>query len=648
MSPEVICPLLVNFFEILSISTPTGCGGNRSRREPQKSLSPSDILQLILGDPKAFPGQTDYRPSRVPVQKGSLTTLFPWNAAVPGWMQMTNMSVGNYQLTEEHLWCCICLDVFTDPVTLPCGHNFCRSCILEHLNSNLQRQCPMCKERVDKKHKLGVNTFISELAVQYRQCAGRKAGGREPQLVVTPSKASGEPPVGAKRRSSRSWLLGAVSLVALLLFLTANLHFHQTLSSNQTPSLLSVAESDCSEHHEPLELFCKNEQVSICQSCRASSHRFHQVVPVRDEYEEKKAELRKTEARIQQVIWQRQLKIQELKRSMKLSEQAADGEMADGVRIFTSLIQTLEKAQAELIEMIEEKQRAKEEQTQSFIAQLEQEISKLKRRQVQLEQLSRSKDPLLFLQSFPLLNAIPPTKDWTQLRICPLIYEGLTRTALVRATNRLTEVIRTAMKELQDAEMEIFHQSAVEVSLDPDTAHPALVLADDWKRVHHGAVGNTLPYQSKRFEPALHVLGKQGFSCGRFHYDVQVRGKTAWTLGVARESVNRKAELDLNPENGFWTIRLQNRGEFVALANTPVPLSVGYHPDTVRVFVDYEEGQVSFYDVDAAVLLHSFTGCSFTEKLYPLFSPGPNDGGRNSAPLIILPATQHKEKSSSY
>ncbi|XP_032445922.1 E3 ubiquitin-protein ligase TRIM39-like [Xiphophorus hellerii] len=547
------------------------------------------------------------------------------------------LAAGGYQLSEEHLWCCICLDVFSSPVTLPCGHNFCRSCIQEHLTSDPQRRCPMCKERVDKKHKLGVNTFISELAVQYRQSAGRKSGSSS-----EPRKAPCGAPVRPKPLTSRSWLLLAATLLALLLLLTANLHLHQSLSSGET--LLSEAESVCSEHQEPLELFCKNDQVSICRRCGATAHRLHQLVPLSDEYQEKKAELSKTEARIQQVIWQRRLKIQELKRSLQQSEEAADGEMADGVRIFSSLIQTLEAAQAELIGAIEEKRRAREKQSQSLMADLEQEVGKLRRRQVQLQQLSRSSDPLVFLQSFPALNAIPATRNWTQLRMCPLVYDGLTRTALLSATNQLTDTIRNAMQTLQDAAVENLHRSAVDVDLDPDTAHPALRLSDDRRRVQLGDGGKTLPYQSKRFEALVGVLGRRGFSCGRFHYDVQVKGKTAWTLGVARESVNRKVELDLSPENGFWTIRLQNRKEFVALASKPLPLSVGYNPDWVRVFVDYEEGQVSFYDVEAAVLLHSFTGFSFSEKLFPFFSPGPNDGDRNSAPLIITPPTQHAEK----
>ncbi|KAI3366563.1 hypothetical protein L3Q82_000482 [Scortum barcoo] len=399
----------------------------------------------------------------------------------------------------------------------------------------------------------------------------------------------------------------------------------------------TVENSMCTKHGKPLGLYCKNEQTAICRSCAESSHRFHHIVPLKEEYEVKKRELKKTQAKIQQEILERKLKNEEIKHSIELSKDAADRDIADGVRVFTALIESLERAKAELIQMIEAKQETTEKQAKVFIQDLEQETSELEERWVEVERLSRSKHQVHFLQSFAYLNASALNKDRTDVSICPARYEGILRTAMVSAVSQLTETVSNEMKMLHEAEVKNIRLSAVEVTLDPDTAHPALHLSDDGKQVHYGDAQQKLPDGAKRFERGLFVLGKQSFSCGRFHYDVQVKGKTTWILGVARKSVNRKGEVQLNPESGVWAIFLRNRNQHFALSDPPAPLSVNNNPENVRVFVDYDEGLVSFYDVDAAVLLYSFTGCSFTMKLYPLFSPGTNDSGGNSAPLIIDP-----------
>ncbi|XP_049338754.1 uncharacterized protein LOC103043250 [Astyanax mexicanus] len=182
-------------------------------------------------------------------------------------------------------------------------------------------------------------------------------------------------------------------------------------------------------------------------------------------------------------------------------------------------------------------------------------------------------------------------------------------------------------------------QHAVDVILDPDTSNPFLILSDDGKQVRCGDTKQTLPDNPERFTNYCNVLGKEGFSSGRFYYEVQVSGKTKWTLGVARESINRKGEITLSPKNGFWTVILRNGNQYKACAGPSVLLSLREKLQKVGVFVDYEEGLVSFYDVEARSHIYSFTGQSFTEKLYPFFSPCLNDGGKNSAPLIITPVT---------
>ncbi|KAL0961594.1 hypothetical protein UPYG_G00354670 [Umbra pygmaea] len=184
---------------------------------------------------------------------------------------------------------------------------------------------------------------------------------------------------------------------------------------------------------------------------------------------------------------------------------------------------------------------------------------------------------------------------------------------------------------------ESIRRDAVDVILDPDTASPYLILSDDGKQVHHTDIEQDLPDNPRRFTYYVCVLGKEGFSSGRFYYEVQVEEKNGWTLGVVRESVNRSENnITLSPDDGYWTVELCN-GVYQAHTDPPVTLSLREMPQKVGVFVDYEEGQVSFFNVEARCLIYSFTGCTFTEKLYPFFHPGLNDDGKNSAPLVICP-----------
>uniref|UniRef100_A0A672LXH8 B30.2/SPRY domain-containing protein n=1 Tax=Sinocyclocheilus grahami TaxID=75366 RepID=A0A672LXH8_SINGR len=141
----------------------------------------------------------------------------------------------------------------------------------------------------------------------------------------------------------------------------------------------------------------------------------------------------------------------------------------------------------------------------------------------------------------------------------------------------------------------IFCVFSVNVTLDPDTAHPDLILSDDGKQVRDGDIRQKLPDKPERFDTCPCVLGKEGFSSGRFYFEVQVKGKTEWDLGVARESINRKGEITLSPN------------EYEACEDPSVSLSLRVKPQRVGVFVDYEEGLVCFYDVESSSHIYSFT-----------------------------------------
>ncbi|XP_078138006.1 E3 ubiquitin-protein ligase TRIM21-like isoform X2 [Centroberyx gerrardi] len=535
------------------------------------------------------------------------------------------MSAASSLLSEEQFLCSICLDVFTDPVTIPCGHNFCKNCITQHWDISVQCQCPMCKKLFNRRPELHVNTFISEMAAQFRKSAQMEASSCPDQRCAKPGEVPCDVCTGTKLKALKS------CLVCLASYCETHLEPHQRMTGLKRHKLIDPVKNlegrMCKKHDRPLELFCKTDQMCVCQFCTELDHKSHQIIPLMEGYEGKKAELGK-------MIQERRLKIQEIKHSVELSEEDADREIADSVRVFTALMQSVERGQAELIETIQEKQKTTEKQAEGFIKELEQEISELMKRTAEVEQLSRTEDHLHLLQSFPSLNTPPHTKDWTEVSVHRSSYEGTVR----RAVAQLEETLRKEMEKLcADVELKRVQQYAVDVTLDPDTAHPELILSDDGKQVNHGDVKKNLPDNPERFSVCPRVLGKQSFSSGRFYYEVQVKGKTWWGLGVARGSINRKGLITASSKNGYWSVWLMNGNEYKANTDPPVLLSLKSKPQKVGVFVDYEEGLVSFYDVDAAALIYSFTGCSFTEKLYPFFGLYSHDGGKNSTPLIISP-----------
>uniref|UniRef100_A0A3P9DAV5 Tripartite motif containing 39 n=1 Tax=Maylandia zebra TaxID=106582 RepID=A0A3P9DAV5_9CICH len=429
--------------------------------------------------------------------------------------QSADMSAASSLRSEDQFLCSVCLDVFTDPVSIPCGHNFCKNCITEYWDINKRCQCPMCNETFNTRPHLRVNTFISEVT------------HLEPHLT--------------KKGLKRHQLIDAV----------------ENLEGRM-----------CKKYDKPLELFCKTDQTCVCARCSISDHKNHEFVPLKDEYEGKKAELEKTEAEIQQMIQKRRLKIQQIKESVKMSKGDADRQKAEGVQVFTALKKSVDRGLKELIKEIEDKQETKEKHAEGLIKDLEQEISELKKRRSELE-----------------------------------------------------ETLRKLMKKkLFEAELKRVQQYAVDVTLDLDTANSKLILSDDEKQVHCGDVRKKLPDNPERFSPCPNVLGKQSFSSGRFYFEVQVKGKTAWTLGVARESINRKGKIPLCPQDGFWTVWLRNGNEYRALAGPPVPLCLQSGPEMIGVFVDYEEGLVSFYDVDFITNIITFILLFFYSHLSSLDS----------------------------
>ncbi|XP_056433437.1 E3 ubiquitin-protein ligase TRIM39-like [Gadus chalcogrammus] len=530
--------------------------------------------------------------------------------------------------SEENFSCPICLDVFSSPVFTPCGHNFCRACITKFWDEQAQCKCPVCNELFHNRPDLRANILVSEMAAQFKTSVRVKE-----QPCVEPGEVSCDVCTGTQLKAVKS------CLVCLISYCQTHLEPHQRVAVLKKHQLVEpldhLEERMCKKHDRLLELFCRTEQVCVCLLCTVTDHKSHPVVPLKEDYEVKMAGLGNIESEVLQMIQERKQKIKEIKDTIKLSKKDADTEIADGLQVLTTLMRCIEKWQEDFNQTVQEKLKSTEKQAEDLIKELEQEIEDLTNRSSEVKQLSHTEDHLHFLQAFRSLKDPPPTRDWTTVEVRPPSYVGTLR----RSLDQLEETLNMEMKKLHgDDDLKRVQQYEVDLTLDPDTANPYVTLSEDRKQVHYGGRGNKLPDNLKRFTHLNCVLSRQSFSSGRFYFEVQVKDKSVRCLGVVRESINRKVHIALTGKNGCWRISF-NKYVFVFHDDPVVRVPLRAELQKVGVFVDYEKGLLSFYDVEARVHIYSATGCTFSEPLYPILYPFDFDD-RISSLLIISPVNQ--------
>ncbi|CAN9503301.1 unnamed protein product [Ophioblennius macclurei] len=173
------------------------------------------------------------------------------------------------------------------------------------------------------------------------------------------------------------------------------------------------------------------------------------------------------------------------------------------------------------------------------------------------------------------------------------------------------------------------------MTMDPSTAHPRLVLSAGNTEITTTDALRSIQDHPGRFDVILGVLGKTGFSAGRHYWEVSVRGKNCFHIGMASESAPRKGSLSFKPANGFWTIILNRQGQYKALDGTSVGIALETQPATLGILLGYKQGQISFYDADARSHMYTFVGQKFTDKIHP-FVNFCVEGPENPNPIVLL------------
>lgn len=415
----------------------------------------------------------------------------------------------------------------------------------------------------------------------------------------------------------------------------------------------------CDIHNRGILLYCKSDQMCICPECEIEDHNDHDTVTVETEWLETKGLLRNSEQEIQNLISEKRRKIEEIKMSVTELEMAVERETSGSVLLLSALASAIERSQAELVEVMDNSRRAAEHQADAMIHQLEREIEELQKREAALAELAKSEDHVHCVKTFPGLSTPPVTKDWsgvslnTDLGTAP-IYRSLAATVkkfqedlkniletgfpspVVEANLVQSKLGLEASPVQTNCREKKMQEYALNVTLDSNTAHPRLILSHDLKSVWCADRAHHVPDTPERFDRVVCVLGREAISSGKHYWEVEVNGKTDWDLGVARQSVNRKGRIDYTPNNGFWFLSLRDRHNYAFRTEPCTDVEMNLRPHKIGIFVDYEKGEVSFYNVDAKVHIYTFHDI-FTENIFPFFSPCTNKSGKNEMPLIITP-----------
>lgn len=390
----------------------------------------------------------------------------------------------------------------------------------------------------------------------------------------------------------------------------------------------NLDERACLQHGRPLELFSRKAGRCICVLCMKKDQ---EVVSTEDEWNRKKAKLENIKFDLRQKIEKRITRIDEMNECLKSCEDQLDDEQSDIDAVFTAVMAIVEEAYAAALQPLEDRRQLMEQEAKDIEEKLEAEIEQLEQSISVLEDISALDDHILFLQTYPSLQDLDNIKDCPEGELDTSLSFGTMR----KITDTMLKSIQQELKKLTPIELQRIPKFTVDVTLDPTTAHKCLEISDDGKEVKDSGENQEVPDSLERFDMHGSILGLNRITSGKSYWEVKVTNKTGWDLGVARGRANRQGKLSLTPDNGYWVTVHFDDDKYAALTGSPVALPLEEKPQTVGVFVDYEQGLVSFYDVTAKTHIYSFTGCSFSGEILPYFSPHVKTDDKNVAPLVI-------------
>uniref|UniRef100_G3PPF3 Bloodthirsty-related gene family, member 30 n=1 Tax=Gasterosteus aculeatus TaxID=69293 RepID=G3PPF3_GASAC len=582
--------------------------------------------------------------------------------------------------SEQELTCSICLDLFDEPVSTPCGHNYCQACIGGYWASSSVCTCPLCKRQFEERPQLSVNKVFALIANKYKASRYGTAGFPTPLSKGTQQGDAGAPPsgeevvwcdvcTGVKEPAVSSCLTCTASYCAL------HLQPHRTTSFYSRHPLMDPQEAfrgrTCPAHHRLLEVFCRTCQRCICAICVLEEHRTHQTVSVQTERLGKQKQVARTEQEILNRIREKESRVTHLKKKLEGVSNYADGERAEVEHLLDQLTGSLARIRSQLVGGIDNQLDMVMVKGEGLVSRLEAELGQLMDRRAMLEVQAVSQDHIGFLQSFnEATSPLSEEQEEVDVEDFSLHFQLMEVKSSLSDLKEKMEDLRTGDEvprgsgDLMAAESMLSlrgstaslrksqwslkgpmrcstgHKKArvymEDVTLNPVTAYPFLILSEDRKQVKRGEKLQFYRTSQQRFDVWSCVIAKETFSTGRHYWEVLSGDSKDWKLGRVQRVCTRESLIDMNLSKGelaiWWSGSYNSTKASSAHSQVKGPPKLRQ----VGVFLDVDEGQVSFYNVKSGSEIYSFTGSSeFTERMFPLLGTGDKD-----VPLVLM-TSQH-------
>ncbi|XP_071402188.1 E3 ubiquitin/ISG15 ligase TRIM25-like [Centroberyx affinis] len=535
------------------------------------------------------------------------------------------MAQQGIQLDGAKLCCSICLDLLKDPVTIPCGHSYCMSCIKSCWDEEDQKKihsCPQCRQTFTPRPVLVKSTMLAELVEELKK-TGLQAALPD-RCYAGPGDVACDFCTGRKLKALKS------CLVCLASYCEQHLQPHYDVAPLKKHKLveatMKLQENICSRHDEVMKIFCRTDQQCICYLCSMDEHKGHDTVSAAAERTERQKELGVSQQKIQQRIQDREKDVKVLQQEVKAINRSADKAVDNSEKIFTELVRLIEKRSSDVKEQIRSQQKAEASRAEELQEKLKQEIAELRRKDAELEQLSHTEDHTHFLHNYPSLSRLSESTDSPSTNIRPLRYFEDVTAAVSEARDKLQGILTEEWTKMSLTVTDVdvllsqpepktraeFLQYSRQITLDPNTANTELSLSEGNRKATYMEEEQLYSSHPDRFTDRWQVLSREGLT-GRCYWEVEWNGKVS--IAVSYKDISRTGdESEFGCNDKSWALDYFYNQFIHNNITTPIP---GPLSSRVGVYLDHRAGILSFYSVSETMTLLHRVQTTFTQPLYP-------------------------------